>query len=165
MKAHSITILLYIISFCTTNVFGQQDELLFFKGFANIGWNGHYVGSKDSLLNHYIKWEFCLDSAYVKQIKEVPALNFKMETYFFWDYELSQISTLALANRKMISKGKVILGKDSFEIHSTTSYNDKSTNSKQVFYISANSQLEDRFYRMKDEEWTLGHLIVYNPVE
>ena len=161
LKINLTVLFIFVIS----STYCQNTSLSIFKPFANIQWVGHYVNSSDSTLNHYIKWEFSLDSSYVIQTKEVPELSFKMETYFYWDYELNQISTLSLLNRDMISKGRIELNNKKLEIYCRTFYPGGNRDSKQTWQINENGEVKDYFYKHESNEWIQGHLIIYERTE
>ncbi len=148
--------------FFTQLLYSQGDTFKMFNNMVGSTWEGHYVDSEDSALTHYISWEYCLDSSYVKQIKEVPDVGFKMETYYYWDYENNQISSLSLLNKEMISVGVVKELNEKIVIFSKTYFPNGKNESKTVFEIDDNGILNDYFFRKKSDRWIRGHLIKYS---
>ena len=155
----AILILLGIVIY--NNGVCQKDTLQIFETFVGHKWIGHYINSDDSALVHYITWEYCLDSNYVKQIKEVPEVGFKMESYFYWDYEKKQISSLSLLNKEILSKGRVQHNKEKLEIYERTFFGEGYSDSKKTFEITEAGNLKDCFYRKKSNKWIQRHLIIY----
>ena len=143
------------------NAFSQKEALKIFDSFVNHKWTGHYVNSEDSALVHYISWEYDLDSNYVKQIKDVPEVSFKMETYYYWDYEKKQISSITFINKAMLSKGYVEIVDNKIVRYYKTFFTKGYSESKQTFEISDSHKLIDHFYRKKIDGWVQGHLIEY----
>ena len=145
-----------------TPLLAQEKPLSLFNDLVGKQWKGHYVNAKDSAIEHLIRWEYVLDSKYVKQTKEVPELNFKMETFYYWDFELNQLSALTLINRNMIAKGRIISKDKMIESYSKTFKQSGATESKQTFNINASGQLEDYYFRKESEQWVQGHFILYS---
>lgn len=156
-----ITLLLLISS----AAFSQNECLDIFKPFIGEEWIGHYMNSEDSALIHYITWTYCLDNNYVKMVKEVPEVNFKMETIFYFDYENNQISTLSILNKEMYSKGSAQLRDGKLELNYKSYFKNGSSDSKQTFEIIEEGIIKDYFYRKKADKWIQGHYIKYNNKE
>jgi hypothetical protein len=161
MKTLRKIIFLLFAMFLSHSAFSQKEQLKFFEVFMDHQWKGHYINSEDSALLHELSWEYGLDSSYVKQTKIVQEVDFKMETYFYWDYELNQISSLSLLNKQMISKGKVFFKENKLMHFYEAYFNGGSNSSKQTFGLDENDQLSDYFYRQKSDDWIEGHFIIY----
>lgn len=143
--------------------FGQNNSLDIFQDIASKTWEGHYVDSEDSVYTHYIKWEYMFESRALKEIKSVPELNFEMITYYYFDWETDQISTLSLLNKNMISKGLAYNEGDKILIKGRTYFKGGSAEFKKTFQLLDDGTLSDEFYRKKDGHWVRGHLIEYIP--
>jgi hypothetical protein len=156
--------LLLALAMVSLPALAQEQPLSLFKDMVGKQWKGHYVNSSDSVIAHFIRWEYALDSKYVKQTKEVPELNFKMETFFFWDFELKQVSSLTLINRDMIARGQVKTEENKIALQSKTFKRSGTSESKQTFEINSSGQLEDYYFRKESDKWVEGHFILYNEI-
>lgn len=120
-----LKIMFLVIGFFILNsaCLAQSNPFQIFEPLTGKAWQGHYVGSEDSIYLHQIRWEYQLDSMVVVETKEVPELNFKMITHYYFDPEKKTMRFLSLLNKNMfsqglveISNGKIILeGKNHFE--------------------------------------------------
>ncbi len=161
MKNLKKTILILLVLLMYSPVFCQKDALKIFDPFIGHKWTGHYVNSEDSALVHYISWEYDLNENYVKQVKDVPEINFKMETYFYWDYELKQISSITFVNKAMLSKGSIEMADNKLVHNYKLFFSQGYSQSKQTLEINDSNKLIDYFYRQRSGEWTQGHHIEY----
>ncbi len=126
-----------------------------------VTWVGHFQESSDSGLVHVVRWETTLDGNVIRSTKEVPALNFRMETLYFWDWEKETISFLQLTSRGTFSEGTVTLTEERITLIGRGIRPSGISEFKQTFEIRPNGTLEDRYYRRDDDEWASGHRIVY----
>ena len=97
----------------------------------------------------------------VKEIKIVPELGFRMETQYFWDYELKRIRYLSLVNKAMISKGTVLVSENKIEKTGMTFFEGGNEQNRTTYEINENGALIDLFIRKSNQSWIQGHRIVY----
>lgn len=155
----TLVILLFALN-CT----GQQLPEIFSQ-FSGKNWEGHYIGSEDSSLVHHLQWNYELDSNLVVATKKVPALNFKMKTVYFIDFELNTISSITFINKAMYSKGKISIEDKKLVIEGVNFFPKGSSKFKQTFEVDENNILKDYFYREKNNKWIQGHFIKYKTLE
>lgn len=153
-------LVLIILLLVSSSIYSQKNDLKHFMKFTENNWHGHYVNSEDSSLNHFVKWTYNLDSNYVKQIKNVPEVNFKMETYYYYDYETASIEFISFLNKNMISKGSVKFNNDTLIKYENTFFENGKSESKSFFIMNGNT-LHDYFYRKSKGKWAPGHYIIY----
>jgi hypothetical protein len=102
-----------------------------------------------------------LDDKAVKSTKVVASLNFRMETYYYWDWEKDSVSFLQLTSRGIFSRGKVNLDEGKIVLLGRGIRPNGVSEFKQTFAIRLDGTLEDYFYRKEDGRWEQGHLIEY----
>jgi hypothetical protein len=143
--------------------FSQEldEHLLVLQPLTDVTWVGHYVESSDSGLVHVVRWEPILNGSGVRSTKEVTALNFRMETLYFWDWEKETIAFLRLSNRRIFSRGTVEFAENKVTLVGRGVLSNSVSEFKQTFEIQADGTLDDHFYRKDDGEWVRGHRIVY----
>jgi len=83
----------------TFSGFAQSGSLQIFEQFIDKDWTVHYIDSEDSALTHKIYWEYILNSKGVKETKVVPEVGFKMETFYYFDWEKNQTSFFHLSTK------------------------------------------------------------------
>ena len=108
-----------------------------------------------------ISWEPILDGTAVRCTKQVPALDFKMETTYYWDSASNSIVFVSLTNRGQMSSGTVHSDDDRFVLLRSDGETDAVRDSKYTFEVRPDGVLEDRFFLDKGQGWTQGHLIEY----
>lgn len=142
---------------------GQEpvDILSMFRPLIGRTWAGHFVGSSDSELKHVIRWEKILNGSVVKSTKTVAALDFQMETYFYWDWEKEHIAFLQLTSRGIFSRGTAGFINGKIELSGTGIKPNGVSEFKQTFEIKSDGSLKDYYYRKENGEWLQGHLIEY----
>jgi hypothetical protein len=151
--------------------FSQEldEHLLMLQPLTGFTWGGHFVESSDSGLVHVVRWEPILNGNVIRSTKEVTALNFRMETLYYWDWEKETISFLQLTSRGIFSRGTVALAENRITLLGRGIRPDGISEFKQTFEIRPDGTLQDCFYRRDDGEWVQGHQIVYtrqeNPAE
>ena len=146
----------------TANLIYCQSDLSIFEDFAGKKWIGHYQDSEDSLLVHTIEWKFDLNKNILKEIKNVPEVNFYCETYYYWDYETDQIAYISLMNKEMISKGAVVINNEKLELSGKTFFQNGSQENKKTYEITGKGELKDFFFRKSKGRWLQGHFIQYS---
>jgi hypothetical protein len=151
--------------------FSQEldEHLLILQPLIGATWVGHFLESADSGLVHVVRWEPILNGKVIRSTKEVAALNFRMETLYFWDWENETISFLQLSSGGTFSEGTVALAEKKITLSGRGIRPNGVSEFKQTFEIRPNGTLEDYYYRRDDDEWVQGHRIVYsrqdNPIE
>lgn len=162
MKHHIICLFLLLI-FIVISL--RANELSVFNDLIDTKWTGHYQNSDDSLLTHMISWEFDLNKEIIKETKIVSEVNFHSQTYYYYDYEINQISYLSLMNKKMISKGTLILKNGTIELIGKTYFPNGIQENRKTYKITDNGEIEDHFYRKSKSKWVDGHFIKYSKNE
>lgn len=153
-------ILLFVIIIGSRS-FAQNTSLQFFEPYCDKSWTGNYINSEDSAYVHLIRWEYFLDSKFVKETKTVPELGFKMETMYYFDWGENQLSFLSLLNKEMNSKGKVWIEGSKIILEGINYFNGGSGEFKKSFEITEDSKVKDEFFRKNGDSWVKGHLIEY----
>lgn len=141
--------------------FSQNQLEDMFKQLVNKEWEGHYVNSEDSVYTHQLRFEYTLAKKVVKEMKDVPELDFHMETYYYFDWKNDNISFLTLLNKDMVSSGKVVMGGQKIMQIGTNYYDGGSQEFKKTYEINDEEELIDLFYRKKGDMWIRGHVIRY----
>jgi hypothetical protein len=163
MQMAASTIAFTVVLFFSGTALSQEfdEHLLMLRPLAGETWVGHFVNSSDSGLVHVIRWEPILNGKVVKSTKEVAALDFTMETYYFWDWEKENISFLQLTSRGIFSRGTVTLDEAKITLSGRGIRSKSVSGFKQTFEIQSDGKLQDCFYRKNNDEWVQGHLIEY----
>lgn len=152
---------LLFLLFTTNNCYAQSSSLQIFEQFMDKNWTGHYMNSEDSGLVHSISWEYILNEKGVKETKSVPEVGFKMETYYYFDWEKNQVSFISLINKDMNSKGKVIIEGSRIILEGENFFDGGSNTFRKIFEIQENGKIVDSFFRRKGDAWIMGHRIEY----
>jgi hypothetical protein len=139
-----------------------NEHLQMLRPLTGVTWVGHFTESSDSGLVHIVRWESVLNGAVVRSTKEVTALNFRMETLYFWDWEKETISFLQLTSRGIFSRGTVEFAEDKATLSGRITRPNGVSEFKQTFKIQPDGTLHDYFYRKEDGQWVRGHFIVYD---
>jgi len=170
MKSSHFTVffLTIAVSFLSAGVStGQEldEHLMMFHSLQKTVWTGHYVNSADSELVHTVRFEPILDGKVVRSTKDVAALNFKMETYYYWDWEKETIKFLRLTNRGIFSNGRLTQDGDIITLSGMGTRPGGVSEFKQTFELRSNGKLSDHFYRKEKDDWVKGHVIEYSRPE
>ncbi|UCG52809.1 MAG: hypothetical protein JSW58_04450 [Candidatus Latescibacterota bacterium] len=170
MRTKCRAILLLVITMVVSGAsagLGQEldEHLRMLKRLTGATWVGHFVNSSDSELTHVIRWEPILNGNAIRSTKDVAALDFKMETLYFWDWENETISFLRLTSRGIFSRGTVVLEDDRITLLGTGVTSKGVSEFKQTFEIRSEGTLQDCFYRRDNGQWLQGHLIEYTRQE
>lgn len=147
--------------FISFNALAQLMPIQIFDSFVDKNWEGHYVGSEDSIYLHQIKWDYILDSMAVKETKIVAELNFEMETYYFMDWDLNLITFMTLMNREMTSSGVIMIEKTAIVLEGVNVFKNGSAKFRKTFEINCDGKLVDQFYQWNGDAWERRHIIEY----
>lgn len=139
----------------------QNNPMQVFEQYMNKCWEGHYVGSEDSVYIHEIKWEFLLDSMAVMESKEVGELGFKMKTFYYVDLEKGQLSFNSIINKEMNSKGEVYLNGSKIIQEGKNYFKGGSSDFRKTFELNEKGELIDEFFQRKGNSFVRRHLIKY----
>lgn len=139
----------------------QNNPWLLFGELMNKNWEGQYVGLEDSTYLHQIKWEFILDSMAVMESKEVGELEFKMKTFYYFDWEKGQLSFNSILNREINSKGKVYLNASKIILEGKNYFRGGSSDFRKIFEVNEKVELIDEFFLRKGDSFVRRHVIKY----
>lgn len=153
----------YIILFLLLTSVLCANPLSIFEPYMGVIWEGHYVDSEDSLLTHFIYWEYSLDSSRVYQIKTVPELDFKMVTTYYMDDRWNELASLTLLDENTYAVGYAHKEVQHIEAYSKN-YHKEGSHETISHFVLWEGNLIDRFYRKKDGLWYIGHRIFYKPL-
>ena len=139
------------------------NPLDIFEPYMGVIWEGHYTESEDSLLTHFIYWEYSLDSSRVYQIKTVPELDFKMVTTYYMDEHWEELASLTLLDKDTYGVGYAHKEELHIEAYSKN-YHPEGFHETISHFELWEGKLIDRFYRKTEGLWYLGHVIFYKPM-
>ena len=138
------------------------NPLDIFEPYMGLIWEGRYSDSEDSLLTHFIYWEFALDSSRVYQVKTVPELDFRMVTTYYWDERNKEIASLTLVDDNTFAVGYTHAEKEHIEVYSKN-FHSEGFHETISHYILWSGSLIDRFYRKENGDWYIDNMILYKP--
>ena len=125
-------------------------------------WTGRYVPAESNeQFDHVISWEPILDGTAVRCRKKVAALDFEMETTYFWDPASNSIVFVSLTSRGQLSSGTVHSEGERFVLLGSDGAADAVRKTKYTFEVRPDGVLQDRFFLDEGQGWTQGHLIEY----
>lgn len=125
-------------------------------------WTGRYIPAEpDEHFDHRISWEPILDGTAVRCRKQVAALDFEMETTYYWDATSNSIVFVSLTNRGQMSSGTVQSEGDRFVLLGSGGTADAVRNFKHTFEVRPDGVLHDRFFLDEGQRWMQGHLVEY----
>ena len=135
----------------------------FLAALTDTSLTGHYQDPETAYINHYIKWESLIEGKVIRQSKEAPEVDFKMETWLFVDQPGYQKTFIQISNRGTVSKGEFAMRDGKLWLEGKTYEGDKMIRRfRQSFEISDSGELVDCFYRFTNDKWTKGHEIHYS---
>jgi hypothetical protein len=109
--------LIVFVAAATVAVGGQLiTPLAAFESLAGTSWIGRFTSSPAPPFDHEIKWTVILDGQVVRWTKQVEALAFSMETFFYWDKDLDAIAFMQLGSNGIHSKGVVELDNEAITL-------------------------------------------------
>ena len=139
-----------------------EDPLSIFKPIAGKVWLGHYDDSETSHFNHLMKWTPILEGKAIRARKEVPELDFSMETLFYWDPGEKKIRYVSLTNRGQLSEGVVSREDGAIVMVGMSREAGGNREYKMTVKLLKDGSVEDRFFLKRDGQWHQGHLIKYS---
>ena len=154
--------LLFVTS---TNAAKLSDHLAFLQPLIGKAWLGHYDNPEDAHFDHHIVWDPILEGQAVRATKEVPELNFTMETTYYWDPKKEEVNFLSVTNRGQLSSGIVYGTEGRIILLGTNIEASGNREFKLSFEVLADGTLEDRFFLKINEKWKQRHLIQYSAAE
>jgi hypothetical protein len=154
--------LIVFVAAATVAVGGQLiTPLAAFESLAGTSWIGRFTSSPAPPFDHEIKWTVILDGQVVRWTKQVEALAFSMETFFYWDKDLDAIAFMQLGSNGIHSKGVVELDNEAITLVGVAMQTWGTAEFKQTFEVMADGTLEDRYYSRSETGWSPEHVIVY----
>lgn len=105
------TVLITLVTTVALTVLAVSEELVeplaAFEPLVGTSWIGRFTSSPAPPLDHLIEWKAILDGQVVQWSKCVEALDFAMETFFYWDQELDAVAFTQLTSNGIHGKGVV----------------------------------------------------------
>jgi hypothetical protein len=145
----------------SSTAFAQNEHLKLFHKIVDKDWVGHYVESEDSHYVHKLNFEFILDGNAIVETKKVDELGFEMITYYFYDWEINEISFLSLLNKEMNSSGRITVNNSTFTLEGNNYFQSGSSQFKRKYEVTKHGIFYDFFYIKKGNSWVQSHLIEY----
>lgn len=144
----------------------QETNQSFFNYLNGKTFVGHYSDQETAFISHKISWETKLEGKLVHMIKTAPEVNFEMEAWFYTDQPDGDNSFLMINNKNSILKGTYKIEKGILWLEGRVYEDNKIIQVfRQSFKVNEQGKLVDKFYRLKNEEFIMGHEILYSVVE
>ena len=140
---------------------GLAEPLAAFEPLVETSWLGRFTSSPAPSFDHRIEWKAILDGRVVQWTKRVEAVDFTMETYFYWDAELGAVAFTQLANNGVHGKGVVEFENGVVTLIGVAMQTLGLVEFRQTFEIMEDGTLEDRYYSRCGADWCPEHVIVY----
>lgn len=83
------------------------EPLEAFEPLIGTSWIGRFTSLPAPPCDHRIEWKAVLDGQVVRWTKRVEAVDFSMESYFYWDAELRAVAFTQLTSNGVHGKGVV----------------------------------------------------------
>ena len=140
---------------------GLAEPMAAFEPLIGTSWIGRFTSSPAPPFDHRIEWKAILDGRVVQWTKRVEAVDFEMETYFYWDAELGAVAFTQLANNGVHGKGVVEFENGVVTLIGVAMQTLGLVEFRQTFEIMEDGTLEDRYYSRCGADWCPEHVIVY----
>ena len=152
-----------VLAVLATPVVGQGlvDALAPFEPLLGTSWTGRFVSQPAPPGDHSVEWRTILSGQAVQWSKRVEALDFAMETFFYWNAELDAVAFLQLTNRGVVGEGVVAFEGALIALEGVVQQPTGPTEFRQTFELLPDGTLEDRYYRRVGDGWHPEHVIVY----
>jgi len=137
------------------------EPLAAFEPLIGTSWIGRFTSSPAPPFDHRIAWEAILDGQVVQWTKRVEAVDFTMETFFYWDAELGAVAFTQLANNGIHGKGVVGFEDGVIALVGVAMQTWGLVEFRQTFEVMEDGTLEDRYYSRVGVDWSPEHVIVY----
>jgi len=165
MKRRPWFALLFAIGMLTTAVAGGGQELVpelaIFEGLVDTSWTGRFTSTPAPPFDHAIEWSVILDGHVVQWSKRVDAVDFSMETFFYWDADLEAVAFTQLVSNGIHGKGYVESIEGGIALVGLAMQMTGIVDFKQTFVLTEEGTLEDRYYTRSGDDWVPEHVIVY----
>ena len=148
---------LFILSIILANPLG------IFEPYMGFIWEGHYSDTEDSLLTHFVYWEYSLDSSRVYQVRTVPELDFKMITTYYMDDRWDELASLTLLDENTYAVGYVHQEEKHIEAYSKN-YHPNGFHETIYHYQLWQGRLIEQFYKKREGSWYLENSLIYKPI-
>ncbi len=132
-----------------------------FEPLVGTSWIGRFTSSPAPPFDHHIEWKAILNGQVAQWTKHVEAVDFTMETYFYWDAELGTVAFTQLANNGIHSKGVVEFEDRGIALVGVAMQTWGLAEFRQTFEVMEDGTLEDRYYSRCGADWSPEHVIVY----
>jgi len=132
-----------------------------FEPLVGISWIGRFTSTPAPPFDHLIEWRAILNGQVIQWTKRVEALDFAMETFFYWDKELEAVAFTQLAGNGIHSKGVVEFEDEVMTLIGVAMQTWGIVEFRQTFEIMPDGTLEDRYYSRRGTGWSPEHVIVY----
>ncbi len=139
------------------------EPLAPFGALLGTSWVGRFTSSPAPPFDHLIEWKAILDGRVVQWTKRVEAVDFSMETFFYWDAELGAVAFTQLTSNGVHGKGVVEFENGVVVLVGVAMQTWGLVEFRQTFEIMEDGTLEDRYYTRHGSEWSPEHVIVYRP--
>ena len=137
------------------------EPLAAFEPLIGTSWLGRFTSLPAPPFDHRIEWKAILDGHVVQWAKRVEAVDFTMETFFYWDAELGAVAFTQLANNGVHGKGVVEFENGVVTLVGVARQTWGLVEFRQTFEIMEDGTLEDRYYSRCGADWCPEHVIVY----
>jgi len=138
---------------------GPLDEhLLFLEPLISHEWDGGYVGEDAPEFVISLKFESILAGKAVKYTREVPALGYLSETYFYWRPDREEVHFLGLNSRGIVGEGTVSLQNGDIVFLGESGWEDGTQEFKTILHLNEEGVLRDTFFQKENGAWVQGHI-------
>ena len=160
------TSLIVLAAFVALAVAAVSQELVGplapFGPLVGTSWIGRFRSSPAPPFDHLIEWQAILDGQAVQWTKRVEAVDFAMETYFYWDAELGAVAFAQLTSNGIHGKGVVEFEDGLIALVGVAMQTWAVVEFRQTFEILSDGTLEDRYYSRAGVDWSPEHVITYS---
>ena len=162
MRVFVLSVFVILLTSLAATAIDLQDTLAPFESLVGTSWIGHFISTPAPPFEHEIEWNSTLRGHVIQWSKLVYALDFTMETFFFWDAEADTIVFTQLSSNGVHSRGTVESQDGKIELVGTIMHPWGVEEFRQTFEIMPDGTLTDRYYRQGVSGWIPTHVIVYD---
>ena len=159
----SLIVLVVVVALAAAAASRELAEpLTAFEALVGASWIGRFTSSPAPQFDHLIEWEAILGGQVVQWTKRVDAVDFSMETFFYWDTELGAVAFTQLTSNGIHGKGVVEFEDGLIALVGVAMQSWGLVEFRQTFEIMSDGTLEDRYYSRVGTNWSPEHVIVYS---
>jgi len=135
-----------------------KENLKILEPLINKKWVGQIKAlDSDKYMKIVRQFSVMWDGNAIKITSYCKELNTEREGYIYWDFAEKKISMIAINNKGTIQKGSITEEQGKIVISGDITFPDRKLRFKNIFEITPEGKLIDRWFRYENGEWLAGH--------